>query len=79
MPVLVARQNVDIQRRFALLARLFDARGQVHLQRMVIQHHFLGVGDQRRKAQIVAKWVALSQLTQAFRAAVVEVFQSGEQ
>ena len=35
---------MNIQRRLALLTGFFDARSQIHLQRVVVQHHFLGVG-----------------------------------
>ena len=76
--MLVAWQDVDIQRRFALIVRFFDARGQIHLQRMVVQHHFLRVGDQRGKAQVVAQRVVLGQLAQALSAAVIQIFESGE-
>ncbi len=54
MPVLVARQDVDIQRRLALFAGRFNAGGEIHLQRMVVQHYFLGMGNQRGKAQVIA-------------------------
>ena len=63
MPVLVARRDVNIQRWFALLVG-FDACGQVHLQRMVVQHHFLRMGDQRGKTQKIAQRVVLCQLAQ---------------
>lgn len=79
MPVLVARQNVNIQRRFALIVRVFNARGEVHPQRMIVQHHFLRVRDKRGKAQVIAQRVIFSQLAQTFGAAVVDVFESGEQ
>lgn len=79
MPVLVARQNVDIQRRFTLFAGRFNASRQIHLQRMVVQHHFTGMGDQRGKAQVIAQRVVGGQLTQAFSAAVIKIFQHGEQ
>jgi hypothetical protein len=78
VPVLVARQDVNIQRRFALRVGFFDARGQIHLQRMVVQHHFLRVGDQRGKAQKIAQRVVLCQLAQTLCAAVIEVLESGE-
>ena len=54
VPVLVARQDVDIQRRLALFAGRFNAGGEIHLQRMVVQHYFLGMGNQRGKAQVIA-------------------------
>ena len=77
MPVLVARQDVNIQRRLALFVGFFDARSQIHLQRMVVQHHFLRMGDQRGKTQKIAQRVVLCQLAQTLCAAVVEVLESG--
>ena len=78
VPVLVARQDVNIQRRLALLIGFFDARSQVHLQWVVVQHHFLRVGDKRSKTQKIAQRVVLCQLAQTLCAAVVEVLESGE-
>ena len=78
LPVLVARQDVNVQRRLALRVGFFDARGQIHLQRVVVQHHFLRVGNQRGKAQKIAQRVVLCQLAQTLCAAVVEVLESGE-
>ncbi|MNL63834.1 hypothetical protein D3C87_1880010 [compost metagenome] len=61
-----------------MLVGFFDARSQVHLQRMVVQNHFLRVGDQRGEAQEIAKRIVLCQLAQTLCAAVVEVLESGE-
>jgi hypothetical protein len=44
---------------------------------MVVQHHFLRVGDQRGKAQKIAQRVVLCQLAQTLCAAVIEVLESG--
>ena len=71
VPVLIARQNVDIQRRFTLVVRFFDARGEIHLQRMVVQHYFLRVGDKRGKAQVITQRVIFSQFAQAFGSTVI--------
>ncbi len=60
VPVLVARQDVDIQRRLALFAGRFNAGGEIHLQRMVVQHYFTGMGNQRGKAQVIACGLAAS-------------------
>ena len=79
MPVFVARQDVDIQRRLALFAGCFNAGGEIHLQRMVVQHYFLGMGNQRGKAQVIAQRVIGGQLAQTFSAAVIQIFQPGEQ
>ncbi len=75
----VAWQDVDIQRRLALIVRFFDTSAQIHLQRMIVQHHFLCVGDQRGKAQIIAQRVVFGQLAQTFSTAVIQIFESGEQ
>ena len=71
LPVLITRQNVNIQRGLALCAGFFNARGQIHLQRMVVQHHFLGVGDKRSKAQVITQRIMFCQLAQTLGAAVV--------
>lgn len=75
--MLITRQHVDIQRRLATVVRFFNTCGQIHLQRMVVQHHFLCVRDKRGKAQVIAQRVIFSQLAQTFGAAVVDVFESG--
>ncbi|MNQ96776.1 hypothetical protein D3C85_1123940 [compost metagenome] len=77
--MLITRQHVDIQRRLTLLVGFFDARSQVHLQRMVVQNHFLRVGDQCSKAKKFTEWIVLCQLAQTFGTAVIEIFESGEQ
>ena len=79
VPVFITRQYVNIQRRLALIVGLFNAGSQIHLQRMVVQHHFLRMSDQRGKAQVIAQRVIGGQLAQALRAAVIQILQSGEQ
>jgi hypothetical protein len=44
---------------------------------MVVQHHFLRVGDQRGKAQVIAQRVVLCQLAQTLCAAVIQILESG--
>ena len=78
LPVLIAWQNVDIQRRLTLIVGFFDACSEIHLQRMVIQHHFLGMGDQRSKAQVISQRVILSQFAQTLGATVIQIFEPGE-
>lgn len=77
LPVAIARQHVNIKRRLALFRGCFDAGRQIHLQRVVIEHHLLGMRDKRGKTQVIAQRIIFSQLAQACGAAVIEIFQSG--
>ncbi len=58
-----------------LVVRFFNAR-RIHLQRMVVQHHFLRVRDKRGKAQVIAQRLFSASSRKTFgAAAVADVFE----
>ncbi len=79
LPVRIARQGADIQRRFTQTIALHQPGVHVHLQRMIVEDDLLSLRNHRGKAQVIAQRIFFRQLAQTASAAAVKVLQTWKQ